>query len=130
MPVPQEIVNTIRSIENTILQVSPIYVFGDTHAEKRMLMAVIRRAMDDIKYSLDQGATTEQKGWGRDALKWIFIEHLENAPNLHRGASKKRLREIQITSFDSVCQWLNIDPTFLRREIGKRYELDFMKPFI
>jgi hypothetical protein len=101
-------------------------------AEKRLLLSVIHKAIDDLKFlSTDiQEQNKEHRRYGREALIWLFVERIKNIDLLYLDPPEHRRRNITITTFENVCNWLQLDPSFIRKIILEKYSFTFLSPFI
>jgi hypothetical protein len=125
-----EVLKTLKQFENTIFIISPVSQDDPSaFSERSFLSDIISRAIYDLKYIADEQATKEQKGYGRNALIWLFFERISNLSSLYRGITDYRRRKIQITSFDSICDWLQLDADTIRQQVSANLNLTFLSPF-
>lgn len=99
---------------------------SDGSPEICLMCSILLRAMEDMKYLFDDLASKEQKSYGRSALSWIFFERPNNIIKLYSNLSKDEKRQFKITSFNNICGWLDIEPTYLRKNIIEKYDIDFL----
>jgi len=126
----QSIRDLLSGLEDTVFIVKPKYDQTTGEAgEAKFLFSVIKRAIDDLSYLLDERSTKEQFNFGRSAFVWLFVERLQSIERLY-GLSESRNKKIRVTTFDNICSWLDIDPDFLRRYIASNSSLPFTSIFL
>lgn len=102
---------------------------SDGSPEICLMCSILLRAMEDIKYLFDDGATKEQKSYGRSALSWIFFERPNNISKLYSNYAnlpELKKRQFKLTTFNNICGWLDIEPSYLRKNIIEKYSMNFL----
>ena len=108
----------------------------DGSQERILFLEVLMRAVKDLEYLFSDDATNEQKSFGRSALTWIFIERTENIPFVYTisdipiNEEEDPERQMKVTSFDSICRSVDLDPQYLREVLIENYDLPYMKMFL
>jgi len=91
-----------------------------SHANVRLLISIIERAINDLQFLYSDKATKKQKELGRNAFLWLFVERKENINKIYKNNSSENYYNIYNTSFDHICSILSITPQYFRDKI-KRY---------
>lgn len=92
----------------------------DSEGCRYLLVEILRRAIYDWVLYRDSHNDLKLQ-WGLDAHEWIF----EETPYSHHG--KMRSREGKhLTSFLSICQLLDLDPTKVRNHIKRLVPFDIL----